>query len=376
MLLHAHIFDAHAAVCYARAAELDPVDPRWPYLIGIEKTIHDPRNALPFFRTAYRAAFRPEHKSAARLRLAEVLVVHNAYDEAKGLFEEELAADPDSLRARYGLAQVAAARDDPAAVIRFLEPVAGHPTLRQKAAAVLGPAYLRVGNSEAAARAAAEIGRPPEDRPAPDPFIDEYMERAVGRQADMSRVRSLEARSAFREALPLLERLDRAYPNDLEVRLTLAIFLARTGEFDRAEQLARGAVRERPGEAAAHFYLGTVLATRAFHGASAGADVATYEEALGEFRRACELKPGYAVAHGSAGLTLRALGRRAEAVEEFRAVVRYSPAMPDARLELGRELLETGDARGAVEPLEAAVRMAPDNARARELLQKARAAAP
>ncbi len=60
------------------------------------------------------------------------------------------------------------------------------------------------------------------------------------------------------------------------------------------------------------------------------------DEAVVEYRRALELKPGYALAHTFLGRVLYAQGNGAEAIDHFQQAVQLDPKLPVAQYNLGR----------------------------------------
>src|SRR5947209_3043949 len=68
-VLHAHRYQAEADLCFAHAERLDPDDPRWPYLQGLDLRHDDPEAAVRHLeRAVARAGGRTE---APELCLAE-----------------------------------------------------------------------------------------------------------------------------------------------------------------------------------------------------------------------------------------------------------------------------------------------------------------
>jgi Flp pilus assembly protein TadD len=85
------------------------------------------------------------------------------------------------------------------------------------------------------------------------------------------------------------------------------------------------------------------------------------------------LKPSYALAHLNLGGCLLKQRDRAGATRALQDAVRYRPDLADAHVELGAVLLQDGKAGEAIPHLENAVRLDAKNARARTLLEQARA---
>lgn len=367
-------------VCFAQAARLDPADARWPYLIAALNIRFAPDDVLPHLREAYRLAGTPKHRSAARLRLAELYQEQGNLDDAERLFAEELRENPGSDRAEFGLGSIAAARGDPRAAIDRLKPLAANPTCRKRASGLLAAAYRQLGDLPAAAHHEQATARAPADLGWPDAFLAEYQARQVGWVPRLKEAEDLDSQGRLREALVIWEDLARAYPD--EPALTkLGVAQAKLGQYDRAEQTFRSVLRMNPTNGTVHYYLGRALLgqadplTRGATGPPAGRAKDLLEEAAAECRRGTELRPDYAPAYVVTGQVLRRLGRLPEAEAVCRDAVRISPHDGQGHLELGEVLLAAGKAADALRAAEEAVRLAPTDPRSKNLLDRAKKAA-
>ena len=83
------------------------------------------------------------------------------------------------------------------------------------------------------------------------------------------------------------------------------------------------------------------------------------DEAVEQFRRAIEQRPGFALAHNNLGNVLRESGRSDEALTQFRRAIELDPADALARTNLGQLLMERGQAEEALPHCEEAVRLLP-----------------
>ncbi|MDB5306699.1 MAG: hypothetical protein JWO38_901 [Gemmataceae bacterium] len=379
LVCRAHGLNPESNACFAEAARLDPQNPRWPYLIGLLNLRAAPADAVPHLRAAYGLAVAPpEYRSAARLRLAEALQERGHTDEAAALFAEELRENPGDARAQFGLGAIPAGGGDPRTAVGRLEGAAASPSARRKAAALLAAAYRQLEDPAAAARWEAAAASAPADLPWADPFVAEYQRREVGwlnkeRQAD-----EFVAQGRPRNALPILEDMARAYPDE-HTFFKLGMTLAKAGDFPRAEQVLRSVVAQNPNHGLGHYFLGVALYQQGESLRKQGnrdQSGGMYEEAVREFRRSTELRPDHALGYLFAGLALRTLGRLSEAESECRNAVRVGPQEANTHLALGEVLMDEGRPADAVPHLEEAARLAPaKNTRAGALLEKARNAA-
>ena len=104
----ANDFFPEARTCLKQAEELDPREPRWPYLqAGIEQWTN-PESEAKLRRTVELCDDAPP---TPRLRLAEWLLGRDRFEEAEGEFNRSLAAVPNNPWARLGPVRVPALRD-------------------------------------------------------------------------------------------------------------------------------------------------------------------------------------------------------------------------------------------------------------------------
>jgi tetratricopeptide (TPR) repeat protein len=369
----AHDLSRESNACFAVAAQLDPQNPRWPYLIGVGNLLIAPDDVLPHLRTAHALASEPEHKALTRLRLAEALLERNDLDGAAQLFDEEVRADPQSPRAHFGLGAIAAARGDHRAAVPALERAAMSPFAHRKAAGLLAASYRRLGRAAEAEQLERAAARAGDDLPWPDPFLTEYLPRRAGFRARMRAAEEFEANGRLFEAAGALEGVARTHPED-QVLVSLGISLAKLGEFARAEGVLRSVVDRTPDHAVARYFLGIALymqADRAWQAGDREWAKPRFEEAVKQLRRAAELKPDQGLAHLYAGLALVRLGDLPAALAECRAGVMATPNLADTHLGVGEVLVAMGKPEEAVAHLETAARLAPpSDTRARALLDK------
>lgn len=98
-----------------------------------------------------------------------------------------------------------------------------------------------------------------------------------------------------------------------------------------------------------------------FHLALAHSLLGLDSEAVAEYRKVLELKPGLYEAQLNLGILLLRQKRAAEAETYLRAAAQQKPEQARPRLHLGLALLETGDAAGAAEALQAALEKDPSS---------------
>lgn len=189
-VLRAHEFDQEADLCFERAAELDPDDPRWPYLIACGPRCTDPQVALPFLQ---RAAEHCHGTEVPRLALGELLDDLGRLDEAESQFAAVLRSDPGNARAHCGLGHVASQRGQ-------LQKAEDH--LRRAAAAapdvklihaLLAEVLGRLDDQPAAQAERLRVASAQDRGIWPDPYRQEVASRRVGLKGRLTRAQNLQA---------------------------------------------------------------------------------------------------------------------------------------------------------------------------------------
>jgi tetratricopeptide (TPR) repeat protein len=376
VLFRAHKILPQANVCFAEAAKLEPRNPRWPYLIGIDNLLLYTVNAeaVPYFRTAYSIATDKAEKSVARLQLAEALLEQNELEEATKLFLEELSVASDNPRAHFGLGVAAVTRNDIATAIAQLKIAANSPYYRHKASSLLVSCHRQLGNSAEAEQYERESLRPPNDLPWPDPFNSGLSNQQLGQSARQHQVMEMGNQASSEDVLSLLEEIARKHPND-PTQIPRAVQLFKLGDYPNVEKACREALAIEPDNVTGRCLLGAALYFQAVAKVKEGnRDAANrlFEAALVELKRSIELKPDFGFAYLHIGYALKNLGKLPEAAEAFRTAIQVIPYDPNAHLGLGEVLNDMGKTSEAIPHLEDATRLPRPSNRAKELLEKIR----
>jgi tetratricopeptide (TPR) repeat protein len=118
------------------------------------------------------------------------------------------------------------------------------------------------------------------------------------------------------------------------------------GDFDRAADACRQALKLNPKSATALCYLGIVLMEQGM-----------LEEAEPHLTRAVRYEPGHKVHQFNLGSVLSRQGRRREAEAHYRRALQINPEYFKAHLAFGVDLLDAGRLPEAVEQLVEAARL-------------------
>lgn len=376
MLLIAHLFDREAEICFARASQLNPNDPRWPYTRGHIALKKDPPNALELLRQAI-ATTGPgaEYRSTAKLYLAERLMELGDLDQAAALFTEELRSTPGQPRAEYGLAMVATARGDEKTAIELWTGLLSNEIAKKQANVHLAGLARARGDEAAAKQFESAAAGLPEPVNWPDPMYDVVPTLAVGRRGRERMIFFLEQRHQYYEAIQawLAElELERS-PNAL---IGAGINYVRMGNYELGIAYMREALERDPNSPIATFNLALALFTKAEKEAikNPGSLEARkgFEEIVIHSKRTTELKPDHAKGYLFWGLSLKYLGDPKGAVEPFQKGLVARPENFELQLALGQVLAEIGEVSEAEIHFKNAERLNPNDARPSQELAKLR----
>jgi tetratricopeptide (TPR) repeat protein len=360
-LLRAHSYESESNICFAQAEQLDPKDPRWPYLQGSGKQLNDPPAAVRHLQRA--VALCGHVPDGPELCLAEVCLQQGFAEDAEQHFRHILQHDPDNARAHLGLGRLACERGNLTDGLAHLNRSASSKWTQRAAAILLAQAYYQLGDATAANRERDRAADLPADLPWPDPFLEEVRSLTVGKQYRLARLKALNQQGRAGEVRSLAATLEDDYPDVFwleEGREQMD-----KGNLPAAEQALHKALQLAPNSVDAHFDLGTVLFKQE-----------NYRAAAESFRRVTELQPDYGPAYESLGRCSIMQGNRQEALGAFRLAVQYMPQNAEVQRELGALEAQQGQVDMALEHLRRAMQLQPGDAKTRELLDQISRPAP
>jgi tetratricopeptide (TPR) repeat protein len=379
MAFHAHDASAEAMVCYRRAMDLDPNDPRWPFLLASQLngrgTGDDKEEAVRLYR---RAADCPAASSAQRatalLTLADLLTELGRGDEAAPLYQQVYHADPSNPWAAYRVGVMLSNRNETEKAAQILLDLARNPYARKKSAIAMAELSRRAGRAKDAEGFDYAAGLLPPDHHWANQFTEEVGNLWRGRRALMNRYVAQEAAGDVRGAVHTGTALADQYPS-VETQMMLLRALVNAGDYPAAAAVADDILREPDGRkmVSAYLFLGLArlgLADRAeAEGRKADADqlLAQAAEVLGESVR---LKADYAPGYFYRAKALLRLGRLREAEEAARAGVGCRPEEWEGYLILSDVLAASGRKADAITAAEQAVKLAhPNEPRPKQALE-------
>jgi tetratricopeptide (TPR) repeat protein len=355
MVLLAHDFLDAAAVCLAKAEQLDPAEPRWPYFL-VMTAPGDPAFVIDCLE---RAAERARGTQVPRARLAETLLEQGRLDEAEAAFHQVLQAEPDSARARMGLARLAFRRGALAQSGNDLARLTEAEGCKKAARLLLAEVYQRQGEASRAEQESGVAASLPPDPRWPDPLGDEVKKLIVSKHARLAQALALLDQRREAEALQLAQQIDQDTPDVfwlLEARLRY-----KRHDVEGAVKAYREAIALDQASPVPRYELASVLMSRD-----------RTQEAAAELRELLRRSPLHGPALRTLGECERRLGNHKQALEHLRLAAVVMPGNAAAQRDLGAVLLAEGDLEGAVRHLESAAQLDPQDAKAKELLEQAR----
>src|SRR5262245_60116098 len=174
IVLRAYRQHPEADRCFQVAADLDPSDGRWPYLIGTRLADTDPAAAVGWLERAVRGTVPASARDTVLARLAEALLAAGRPADALAV----LGADPVAShpRVRLAAARAAAAAGDDRAAAEFLGDLADHPPAARQALLLRSEICRRQGRTSYADYLAARAADVP-DANWPDSIADPVRSR-------------------------------------------------------------------------------------------------------------------------------------------------------------------------------------------------------
>lgn len=373
IVLRAYRQHREADHCLQVAADLDPTDGRWPYLLAVHVADADPSAALEWLERAARGNLPDVAREAVLARLAEALIAVGRPEDALTALGADPTASPP--RIRLAAARAAAAAGDDRAAAEFLGDLADHPLAARQALLLRSQICRRQGRTSYADYLAGKAADTPEGE-WPDPLADAVRSRDLSRGGRLDEAARLLRVGRAEEAERLLRPLTHGVsPTDPRAFVGLAEAREVQGDRKGALLALAQAVRLDPKNLAANYQLGLLHFST---GEALWAD-GREEEARVKFREAVNwLDKALAVNQDfGKGLLLkgaalhRFLGKPEEGLALLRRFVQLRPEVGEGHYLLGQALADSGQTDAAAGSLRRAVELAqPGDRRAAEALGK------
>jgi tetratricopeptide (TPR) repeat protein len=373
IVLRAYRQHPEADRCFQVAADLDPADGRWPYLIGTHLANADPTAAVEWLERAARGTVPAAAQETVRARLAEALLAAGRPADALATLGPDPAASPP--RIRLAAARAAAAAGDDRAAAEFLGDLADHPPAARQALLLRSEICRRQGRTSYADYLARQAADAP-DGVWPDPLADPVRSRDLSHGGRLDEAARLLRAGHPDEAERLLRPLTDG-PSASDPRAFVGLAEARDAQGDRKEALEAlaKAVRVDPKNLAANYRLGLLHFDNGERlWATGRADPARTEfrEAVNWLDKALAINPNFGKGLLLKGAALhRFLGQPEEGLALLRQFVQLRPEAADGHLLLGQALADSGQPDAAAASLRRAAELAqPGDRRAAAALAK------
>lgn len=389
---HANEYPEQAAAAYRIAARLAPHDPQWLYCQAVLREEQgDETQQFDLLQQTVRLS--PDHVPAL-LKLAEVYFKQDRLDEAARYYQlaAKASGKASSLQAAFGLARVAARREDWSKVVEYTAPLCRTwPSVRPPYQ-LLQSAYEALGQADkaAAVRDAVLSGKFTDVPPLQDPLDDRLADLSYSSTRLLKKAGLLSRFGYPDRAVQLARRAAEANPADPDIRNfiahTLLTFypdkpdaidesLTQLGECLRLKPddpvplwsftndffetpktpaaLERLGALMRPyaGRADAHFYLGLVADSQGDN-----------QEAVSQYQAALKNNPNDSQVYSKLGLLLDKAGQLDGAIADLQKSVELAPSNTVARFNLGVALMQQGNYARGLQELAEVLRLHPHDA--------------
>jgi tetratricopeptide (TPR) repeat protein len=361
MILRAYSQHPEADRCFQVAAEFDPADGRWPYLLGTHLADTDPAAAVEWLERAARGTVPPGTQDTVRARLAEILIAAGRpADALAALGPDPATSDP---RVRLAAARAAVATGDDRAAAEFLGDLADHPLAARQALLLRAEICRRQGRTSYANYLAGQAADTL-DGQWPDQLADSIRSRDRSRAGRLDEAGRLLRDGQAYEAERLLRPFT-ADPSASDPRAFVGLAEALEAQGNRKgalEALAR-AVRLDPKGLPANYQVGLLhFRTGEELWASGRAEEARAEfrEAVTWLDKALTVNPDFGKGLLLKGSALhRFLGRSEDGLALLRRFVQLRPEVAEGHFLLGQALADGGQVDAAVASLRRAAQLAP-----------------
>lgn len=292
--------------CYERANAREATDAaRW-YRLG---RLHAGAGQSPSAVTALMQARNHDHQSLAlRWHLGNELLGLGRGDEAMTIFEEAFSIDPGSPVGPVGLAMVELERGDLKAAEAIIGTELTDPDIAGFRAHLESRIARRRGDVDRAARLMRQASTVLHVR---DPWSEVLGEHLVGTTAKRKFAEQMVGAGRAEVALPLLEELHRAHPEDPRIETFLGLAQLMSDQLDIGTRTLEGVLERQPGDHRTRANLAQ------FHLDAAARGRGDLNLALRQAEEAARQEPAFGIYLDLQGRILEAKGRRADAIARF-----------------------------------------------------------
>ncbi|HMJ65517.1 MAG TPA: tetratricopeptide repeat protein, partial [Candidatus Binatia bacterium] len=353
-MLRAFGFPPQALACFAKAEELDPKNPRWPYFQSLLLTSESPDRAIDSLRRAVRlCGSEPE---MPRLRLSKLLAEQGRWDEAEIELRQLLAAKPGFTPATLLLARRAQAGGNDSDAISLARRCTEDRRTARGAWSLLAILYGRAGDTAAASEATRNATALPEDTSPADAFETEASRLRRNPRELAIGTHDLLAAGRLDEAASNIDQITKEHPEFAEGWLLLGRLQILRNQAPAAEQSLRHFLQMEPRSTQGLFQFGTALLQQN-----------RFPEAAEIFLKATEIQPDFGPAYFNRGFALARAGQSREAVPNFQQAIRHNPEHIESYLLLADLHRQLGEREQGLAVLSSGLAINPSDRRLQQL---------
>lgn len=363
-----HGWEAEAARCYQRAANIDPAEFRWFYYLGLSTYKTDAQTAVDSFQKAI--TLDPDYPPVY-VNHAHALRRLGRFKEARQHLLHVIELDPKNPFAELALGELSlAAKQFDEARIHLKRALELNPA-QSEAHATMAQVALALGDREAANHHSQAARKPSKHAEMDDPLWWEVVKVGVTAKRYAERGTRYMDLGDFKNAATNLAVAASSKPKDAEIWFNYGIVLLSTNRYGKAQNalehalfiidendLEGGMSPKTPKEIAfleihSNYNLGYVYER-------SGDRV----KAVAAYKRAIELKPDLANAHSGLGVLYAKTGRIREGIEHCKKAIQLAPDDIKLRHSLATVYWQTKMYNDAAEVYDNILRFDPNDKRA------------
>ena len=367
--LRAYRQHSEADECLRIAADLDPLDFRWPYLLGVHLAETDPSAAIVWFERATKCKNTDEGRDRVRTRLAEALLAVGRADDARVAIGRELS----SPRNRLTAARIALAVGDHRQAAEHLSEIDDQPLAARQVLLMRAEICRHLGRQSYAELLAKRAAETPEGA-WPDPLLDSIPSRDYSRGGRLDEAARLLRSGRFADAESLLRPLtfDKTDPRPF---LGLAEVREAMGDRKGALDQLTLAIQADPKNLTANYQFGLIhfqIGEQLWAEKRTDAAKKEFQESVSWLDKALVVNPDFGKGILLKGAALhRFLGRQDDGLNLLRRFVQLRPEASEGHLLLGQALADSGQKVAALASLSRAAELAfPGDQRAIQAIAK------
>jgi len=368
--LDAYKYSDSAVRCYRNARALDTMEPRWPYYLGrLAEAAGDLEAAGQQYSIAAKLA---PGVVEPRVKLGDLALRRQDLDRAEAIYEDILAAHPDSPGALFGRGRVALLHGDAAAAVESLERLAKKQPEAAEVHYSLALAWRKLGDEK---RTREQLHLVPAENLDQVPLrLDAPWELELQRLDQGTRTLTRRGWRAFRRhaygrAAVLLGRAVDGKPEDADMRINYALVLVATRHWAAATEQLDEALRLAGDRK-------DVVVKAQVELARVSMAQRRLEAAVPHLEAALEVDPESVSAHLEFGRLRQQQGKLEEAVRHYAAVRSSDRPLAGTRFWHAALLLRLGRDKAAAAALDEDLHQLGDDEQLRLLLARVLATAP